>query len=88
MAGDVGDGELAGLAGGEVAGFPGFAGAAAVGAVADCGVRQEDFQQERGEGEFRLFRGQGSWFGMYVLSTATVIPEDKANEFRRRQEAT
>jgi hypothetical protein len=43
-------------AGGEVAGFLGFAGAVAVGAVADEGAGGEDFQQERGEGEFWLVR--------------------------------
>jgi PPOX class probable F420-dependent enzyme len=57
---DVGDGGLAWLAGGEVAGFLGFAGAVALGAVADGGSGQEDFQQERGEGEFRLVRHPGA----------------------------
>jgi hypothetical protein len=47
----VGDGGLAGLAGGEVAGFLGFSGAVALGAVADGELRQDDLQQERGEGE-------------------------------------
>jgi hypothetical protein len=56
--GDVGDGGLAGLAGGEVSGFPGFSGAVALGAVADGEVRQEDLQQERGEGEIELVRGK------------------------------
>ncbi len=53
----VGDGGLAGLAGGEVAGFLGFAGAVALGAAADGEVRQEDLQQERGECEICLVRG-------------------------------
>ena len=56
--GDVDDGGLAWLAGGEVAGFLGFAGAVALGAVADRGARGEDFQQERGECEFLLVRGK------------------------------
>ena len=56
--GDVDDGGLAWLAGGEVAGFLGFAGAVALGAVADREARGEDFQQERGEGEFLLVRGK------------------------------
>ncbi len=42
---DVGDGWLAGLAGGEVAGLLGFAGAVAVGAVADEGAGQDDLGQ-------------------------------------------
>ena len=45
MAGDVDDGWLAGFAGGEVAGLLGSAGAVAVGAAADGGVRQEDLVQ-------------------------------------------
>jgi hypothetical protein len=55
--GDVDDGGLAWFAGGEVAGFPGFAGAVALGAVADEGAGAEDLQQERGEGELWLVRG-------------------------------
>jgi hypothetical protein len=58
VAGDVGDGGLAWLAGGEVAGLLGFAGAVAFGAVADGEAGGEDFQQERGEGEFWLVRGE------------------------------
>src|SRR5258708_31407444 len=57
LSGDVGDGWLAWLAGGEVAGFLGFAGAVAGGAVADGEAGGEDFQQERGEGELWLVRG-------------------------------
>jgi hypothetical protein len=57
VSGDVDDRRLAWLAGGEVAGFLGFAGAVAFGAVADEGAGAEDFQQERGEGEFWLVRG-------------------------------
>jgi hypothetical protein len=53
----VGDGGLAGLAGGEVAGFLGFAGAVALGAVTDGEAGQEDLQQERGECEILLARG-------------------------------
>jgi hypothetical protein len=58
VAGDVDDGGLAGLAGGEVAGLLGFPGAVALGAVADGEVRQEDLQQERGECEICLVRGE------------------------------
>jgi len=54
----VGDGGFAGLAGGEVAGFPGFAGAVALGAVTDGEAGLEDLQQERGEGEVPLVRGK------------------------------
>jgi len=54
----VGDGGLAGLAGGEVAGFLGFAGAVAFGAVTDGEAGQEDPQQERGECEVLLVRGE------------------------------
>jgi hypothetical protein len=53
----VGDGRLAGPAGGEVAGFLGLSGAVALGAVADGESGQEDLQQERGEGEILLVRG-------------------------------
>jgi hypothetical protein len=56
-AGDVGDGGLAGFAGGEVAGFLGFAGAGPLRALADEEGGLEDLQQERGEREVRLVRG-------------------------------
>src|SRR6266567_4021049 len=55
---DVGDAGLVGLASGEVAGFLGFPGASPVGAVADEESGHEDFQQERGDGEFWLVRGK------------------------------
>src|ERR1035441_8986835 len=55
---DVGDAGLTGLASGEVAGFLGFPGASPVGAVADEESGHEDFQQERGDGEFWLVRGK------------------------------
>lgn len=54
----VGDGGFAGLAGGEVAGFLGFAGAVALGAVADGEAGQDDLQQERGKGQVSLLRGK------------------------------
>ncbi len=56
-AGDVGDAGLARLAGGEVAGFLGPAGAVPVRAVADGEAGHEDLEQERGEGEVELVRG-------------------------------
>lgn len=62
---DVGDDGLARLAGGEVAGFLGFAGTAAVGAVADEGAGQEDLEEERGEGK--------SWMSRDILSCARTI---------------
>src|SRR6266702_5985138 len=55
---DVGDARLAGLAGGEVAGFLGLAGAGPVRAVADEGAGGEDLEQERGERETGLLRGK------------------------------
>src|ERR1035441_1510672 len=55
---DVGDAGLAGLAGREVAGFLGLAGAGPVRAVAGEGARGEDLEQERGEREIGLLRGK------------------------------
>ena len=55
---DVGNARLTGLAGREVAGFPGLARAGAVRPVADEGIRGEDLEQERGECEIGLFRGK------------------------------
>jgi hypothetical protein len=57
-AGDVGNAGLARLAGGEVAGFLGFPRASAVGAAADGEAGDEDLEQECGEGEFLLVRGE------------------------------
>jgi len=51
LAGEVDDAGLAGLAGGEVAGLLGLAGAVAVRAAADGVFGEEDLEQERGEGE-------------------------------------
>jgi hypothetical protein len=56
--GDVGDAGLAGLAGGEVAGFLGLPRAGPVGPVADEESGHEDLQQERGESEIGLVRGE------------------------------
>jgi hypothetical protein len=53
----VGDGRLTGFPGREVAGFLGFAGAVALGAVTDGEAGGEDLQQERGEGKILLVRG-------------------------------
>jgi hypothetical protein len=55
---DVGDPRLAGLAGREVAGLLGPAGAGPVRAVPGEGARGEDLEQERGEREISLFRGK------------------------------
>jgi hypothetical protein len=55
---DVGDAALAGLAGREVAGFLGLAGAGPVRAVGDEGARGEDLEQECGEREIGLLRGK------------------------------
>src|SRR5487761_1153513 len=55
---DVGDARLAGLAGGEVAGFLGLAGAGPVRAVAGEGARGEDLEQERGEREIGPPQGE------------------------------
>src|SRR5271165_965453 len=55
---DVGDAELAGLAGGEVAGFLGLAGAGPVRAVPGEGAGGEDLEQERGQREIGLLRGK------------------------------
>src|SRR5262249_55000985 len=57
LSGDGGDGWLFWLAGGEVAGFLGLAGAGAVWAVADGGAGQDDLQEEGGEGQVSLLRG-------------------------------
>jgi hypothetical protein len=56
--GDVDDAGFAGLAGGEVAGLLGLAWAGAVGAVADEEVGDEDFQQEGGQCQVKLVRGE------------------------------
>src|SRR6266498_1471507 len=56
--GDVGDARLAGLAGGEVTGFLGLAGAGPVRAVPGEGGGGEDLEQERGEREISLLRGE------------------------------
>jgi hypothetical protein len=50
----------AGLSGGEVAGFLGFPRAGAVRAVADGEARDENLEQERGEGKVRLVRGKAT----------------------------
>jgi len=55
---DAGDARLTGLAGGEVAGFLGLAGAGPVRAVAGEGARGEDLEQERGKREIGLLRGK------------------------------
>jgi hypothetical protein len=55
---DVGDARLTGLAGREVAGFPGLAGAGPVRAIAGEGGGGEDLEQERGEREIGLLRGK------------------------------
>ena len=49
---------FAGPACGEVAGLFGLAGAGSVGAVTDEEVGDEDFQQEGGEGQVKLVRGE------------------------------
>lgn len=55
--GDGGDAGLV-LAGGEVAGLLGGPGAAAAGALADSVVRVEDLEQEGGQGQVKLVRGE------------------------------
>src|SRR5208282_6780390 len=55
---DLDDARLTGLAGREVAGFLGLAGAGPVRAVAGEGARGEDLEQERGECEIGLLRGK------------------------------
>jgi hypothetical protein len=55
---DVDDAGFAGFAGGEVAGFEGGAGAGPFGAVADEEAGDEDFQQEGGQGQVKLVRGE------------------------------
>ena len=55
---DVGDARLTRLAGGEVTGFLGLAGAGPVRPVADEGGGGEDLQQERSEREIGLLRGK------------------------------
>jgi hypothetical protein len=56
--GDVAHAGFAGLAGGKVAGFLGFAGAGAVGPVSDEGGWLKDLQQESGQGQVKLVRGE------------------------------
>ena len=55
-----GDPDDAGLifAGGEAAGLLGGAWAGPVGAVADEEVRVEDLEQERGQGQVKILRGE------------------------------
>ena len=55
---NVDDARLAGLAGGEVAGFLGLARAGPVRAVAGEGAGGEDLEQERGEREILVLRGK------------------------------
>jgi len=55
---DAGDARLTGLAGREVTGFLGLAGAGPVRTVAGEGARGEDLEQERGEREIGLLRGK------------------------------
>ena len=55
--GDTDDGGSV-LAGGEVAGLLGGAGAGPVGAVADEEARVEDLEQERGQGQVKILRGE------------------------------
>ena len=55
---DVGDARLAGLAGREVAGFLGLAGAGPVRAVPGEAAGCQDLEQERGEREISLLRGK------------------------------
>ena len=57
-AGDVDDAGLAGFPGGKVGGLLGFPGAGPVRAVASEEARHEDLQQERGQGEVGLVRGE------------------------------
>ena len=56
----TGDADHAGLifAGGEVAGLLGGAGAGPVGAVADEESRVEDLEQEGGDGQVKILRGE------------------------------
>ena len=56
---DVGDARLAGLAGREVTGLLGPAGAGPAGAIPGEGARGEDLEQERGERKISLLRGKG-----------------------------
>jgi hypothetical protein len=55
---DGGDGGFAGLAGGEVAGFLGAAGGAAVRALSDVRAWVEDFQEDDGDGEVEFTGGE------------------------------
>jgi hypothetical protein len=55
--GDVDDAGLI-FAGGEVAGLLGGSWAGPVGAVADEEVRVEDLQQEGGDGQIKILRGE------------------------------
>jgi hypothetical protein len=57
-AGDVSDAGLVVAAPGEVAGLLGLAGAGPAGTSADVELRVEDLQQERGQGEVKLVRGE------------------------------
>ena len=57
-AGDVGHAWLVVPAPGEVAGLFRLAGAGPAGTVADEEARVEDLQQERGQGEVKLVRGE------------------------------
>jgi hypothetical protein len=59
-AGNSGDAGLTGLAGREVAGLLGLPRAGAVRAVAGKEARQENLQQEGGEGEVCLVRGKAA----------------------------
>jgi len=56
--GDVGHTWLVVAAPGEVAGLPGLAGAGPAGAVPDEELRFEDLQQEGGQGQVKLVRGE------------------------------
>lgn len=57
-AGDVGHTWLVVPAPGEVAGLPGLAGAGPAGAVTDEELRVEDLQQEGGQRQVKLVRGE------------------------------
>ncbi len=57
-AGDVGHAWLAVPAPGEIAGLPGLAGAGSPGAVTDEEWRVEDLQQEGGQRQVKLVRGE------------------------------
>lgn len=57
-AGDFGDAGLTWLAGGEVAGLLGGSWAGPVGPVADEEGRVEDLEQEGGDGQVKILRGE------------------------------